>query len=557
MQILSVSEMQKVESAADDVGHSYAQMMELAGEAVAQAIDEWQAVAEKQVLILVGPGNNGGDGLVAARRLHQRGAHVTAYLTRARDAGEDPVLAGAVSAGVTILDADDDEMVQLAELVAGADVIVDALLGTGASPPLRGTIAAILESVQAALTSRSRTPLTPIRYIPTPDAPHPTIVAVDGPSGLDFDTGEVDDRALHAHLTVTFAFPKWGQITHPGAARIGDLVIADIGIPEAVRIPDGPRLADARMAARWLPARPPDAHKGTFGKAMVVAGSANYTGAAILASRAAVRAGTGLVTLALPSELHAAVVTAIPEVTYLLLPHTLGVVNEAAVEVLRERLREYTALLIGPGLGNTPESKAFMDLLLENRDRRKGTGFLRTESAAAKAQPLPPMVIDADGLNLLAQMPDWPKRLPSGCVLTPHPGEMSRLTGKSTHDIQADRVAIATEWAEAWEQVVVLKGAFTVVAAPGREPVLLPFANPGLSSAGTGDVLAGTIVALRAQGRGAFEAAVAGGYLHGLAAEIVVRDRGTAGTAAGDIVEALGEAWRRLASRPLSQPASN
>jgi ADP-dependent NAD(P)H-hydrate dehydratase / NAD(P)H-hydrate epimerase len=551
MQILSVSEMQKVESTANDAGHSYMQMMDLAGGAVAQALQQRERVAGRRILVLVGPGNNGGDGLVAARRLHQEGAIVTAYLMRARAAEEDPVFQGAVNAGVGMRVADEDpDRTLLKQHVLQADVIIDALLGTGASPPLRGAIADILENVHAALSARSRSFLTPIHYVAPEAPPHPTIVAVDGPSGLDFDTGDIDDLALQAHLSVTFAYPKWGHVTHPGAIKVGDLIVADIGIPETVRIPEGPHLATATLAAHWLPARAPDAHKGTFGKAMIVAGSANYTGAAILASRAAVRAGAGLVTLALPSELHAAVVTAIPEVTYLLLPHTLGIVNGSAVEVLLEYLKGYTALLIGPGLGNTTESRMFMDLLLDNRGQRRATGFLRTEVLPSQAAALPPMVIDADGLNLLAQMPDWTDRLPADCILTPHPGEMARLTGTSAREIQADRLGIATRWAETWRQVVVLKGAFTIIAAPGKDPVLLPFANAGLSSAGTGDVLAGTITALRAQGQGAFEAAVAGGYIHGLAAEIVTRTRGTAGTAAGDVVEALGEAWRRLASMP-------
>jgi NAD(P)H-hydrate epimerase len=303
------------------------------------------------------------------------------------------------------------------------------------------------------------------------------------------------------------------------------------------------------MIRAWLPPRPIDAHKGTFGKAMLVAGSANYTGAAVLAATGAVRAGAGLVTLALPSELHTAVVPAIPEVTYLLLPHTLGVLNAHAVDVLKEELAGYTALLVGPGLSKTPETRAFVGNLFHARERKRSTGFIKSgdEGAPVSAAPeLPPLVIDADGLNILSEMDNWHSHLPSGAILTPHPGEMARLTGLSTKEIQGDRLATARSWAETWQQVVVLKGAFTVIAGPGREPVVLPFANPGLSSAGTGDVLAGAVVALRAQGLDAFEAAVAGAYLHGLAGEIATARWGQAGTAARDVAAALAAAWRRL-----------
>ncbi|MGC9468082.1 MAG: NAD(P)H-hydrate dehydratase, partial [Anaerolineae bacterium] len=547
MRILSVSEVQALEAAADAAGQTYAKMMARAGDGVARTIQARGLVDGKMILALIGPGNNGGDGLVAARLLQEAGAAVTAYLSRDRDAEEDAVYHEAVEAGVHIqTSAEDKGYTRLDQLVLQADVIVDALLGTGATPPLRGTIAEIVEIVSEALSRRKQQPLTSVRYLPPPSPPHPEIVAVDGPSGLDHDTGEIDESALKAHVTVTFATPKWGHVNMPGAASVGELIVADIGIGDVVEMPQGPSLTDPHLVQAWLPKRPMDAHKGTFGKAMIVAGSANYTGAAILASTAALRAGTGLVTLALPSELHAAVVAAMPEITYLLLPHSLGVLNEHAVSVLMDGLEDYDALLIGPGLGNTPETRAFLTALLGSGNRKRHPGFLRDELVPEASEPLPPLIIDADGLNILSQMPDWPDRLPPETVLTPHPGEMSRLTGLSVAEIQSQRVEIAQAWADTWGQTVVLKGAFTVIAGPDREPELLPFANPGLSSAGTGDVLAGTIVALRAQGLGAFEAAVAGGYLHGLAGEIVTRRTGLAGTSAGDVMRALPEAWHRV-----------
>lgn len=547
MRILSVSDMRFLETSADAAGHTFAKMIEQAGQGIVRAIVQRTSVKNRRVLVLTGPGNNGGDGLVAARLLKQAGAEVTTYLTRHRDAGQDPVFAKAETAGVTMIGAADDPSGEtLRRLTAQADVIIDALLGIGAEPPLRDAIADTLGQVQAILAQPHSSPVISLNQPPTLTPPRPLIVAVDGPSGLNFDNGDIDPLALKAHLTVTFAAPKWGHLRFPGAEYVGELVVADIGLPASVVLPDtGPLIATPAMVRAWLPARPSHAHKGTFGKALIVAGSANYTGAAILAAEAAVRAGAGLVTLAIPNILHAAIVPAVPEATYLLLPHTLGVLDAHAAPTVAENVSHYSAMLIGPGLSHTPETTAFLRRLLGLETGKRSAGFVPT-SHTEESTELPPLVIDADGLNILSETPNWPEALPSGTILTPHPGEMARLTRKSIAEVQADRLAIARESAATWGHVVVLKGAFTVIAAPGGETVLLPFANPALASAGTGDVLAGTIVALRAQGLAAFESAVCGAYLHGLAGELVREQRGAMGLAASDVVSALAEASRRL-----------
>jgi hydroxyethylthiazole kinase-like uncharacterized protein yjeF len=382
---------------------------------------------------------------------------------------------------------------------------------------------------------------------------------VDGPSGLDFDSGAIDPLALKAHLTVTFAAPKWGHFALPGAEYVGELLVADIGIPKHVEISSkGTAITAPETIRQWLPSRPLDAHKGTFGKALIVAGSVNYTGAALLAASAAVRAGAGLVTLAIPNLLHPAIVPALPEVVYILLPHTLGVLDAYATAPLVEKLRgksssgeytpTYSAMLVGPGLSHTPETTSFIRRLLGLDTGKRSTGFAPSESKPESEHPiLPPLVVDADGLNILSDIPDWHGLLPPETILTPHPGEMARLAGKTTAEVQANRLRIAQTNAAAWGHIVVLKGAFTIVAAPNGETMLLPFANPGLGSAGTGDVLAGTIVALRAQGLEAFKAAVVGAYLHGLAGEIVRERLGTAGMTASDVAHALPEAIQRIA----------
>ncbi len=549
MRILSVSEIRALESTANMAGHSFARMMELAGQGVARAIIQRMPVRGRRVLVLVGPGNNGGDGLVAARFLADAGANVTVYLTRSRDAAQDPVFRKAVEHKVTVVVATDDPQgEQLLRLVSRTHILVDALLGTGVKPPLRGSVADVLRIIADGLAQAHRTTLIPLNCVPEMPSPHPFIVAVDVPSGVDLDSGACDELTLDAHLTVTFAAPKWGHFRLPGAEKCGELIVADIGIPENIHLGKGPHLATVDVIRNWLPPRPLNAHKGTFGSTLIIAGSINYTGAAILAASAAVRAGAGLVTLAVPSSLHSAIVPAVPEATYLLLPHALGVIDPRAVPLVWERISRYSALLIGPGLTQSPESSAFVRQLLGLAPEKRSTGFVDNASPT-RVPDLPPLVIDADGLNILSKAPQWHTALPPCTILTPHPGEMARLTSLTVADIQEKRLELASHYAAKWGHVVVLKGAFTVIAAPERDPMVLPFANPGLSSAGTGDVLAGTIASLLGQGLPPFRAAVVGSYLHSLAGEIACRKLSVAGVTAGDIVRTLAKAWQYLHRR--------
>jgi NAD(P)H-hydrate epimerase len=329
---------------------------------------------------------------------------------------------------------------------------------------------------------------------------------------------------------------------------VGELVVADIGTDPALAEDVTLEVVTPAMVRERLPCRPPDAHKGTFGKAMIVAGSVNYTGAAYLTGAAATRAGAGLVTLALPSSIHSAVAAQLAEATYVLLPEVLGVVGRSAADVLRDELEGYDVLLVGPGLGHDDETASFLERLLSGGEERRSVGFLRSEAGASACCDLPPLVIDADGLNILAGLEDWPSLLPPETILTPHPGEMARLMDGSIRAVQENRVATAQSQAAEWRQVVVLKGAHTVVAGPDGRIVIEPFANPGLATAGTGDVLSGAIAALRAQGLQAFEAAAAGAYLHGLAGEVARREIGAAGMVAGDVLAYLPEAWWRVTS---------
>ena len=511
MRIVSAAEMRQVEARCADLGLPGPALMEIAGRTVADVVArEYGPLPGKRVLVLVGPGNNGGDGLVAARHLRDFGARPFVYATLRRIDDSDGKVRLLRARGVPLISAADDaDLVQLRLLLADVDLVLDALLGTGRARPAAGLLKEVLDAVNA--RDRRRSPL----------------VAVDVPTGLDADNGAVDPSCLVADLTITLGLPKLGLFLPPGLERAGRVVVGDIGLPPDLADSAGPRLATAESARALLPARPIGAHKGTFGKAIVVAGSAEYVGAPALAARAAVRVGTGLVTVAPPAGIRPIVAVHLLEPTYRPLPELDGgLAPEAADELLRAVVG-YDAALVGPGLGQRPGTAEFLARLLAGAPGVANVGW----------------VFDADALNLLAKEAEWWRRLPPSSVLTPHPGEMARLAGSS----DLDRVALARTKAAEWGQVVVLKGAYTVVAAPDGRVAVNPFANPALASAGTGDVLAGTIVGLRAQGLPAFDAALLGCYLHGLAGELLARDFGPAGGGAAELADRLPLARRALA----------
>jgi NAD(P)H-hydrate epimerase len=533
IRLVSVDEMRAIEAAADSAGVGYAQMMENAGRAVADRLKHYlHAFNEPSVLVLVGPGNNGGDGLVAARLLAQeKNAAVTAFLARPR---EDANLTRAQAAGVTIV----DDLAALPALVASTDVLLDALLGTGTRLPLRGIIRDVLDQVHAALRgrrechprSRLLAPARPDVWNARPDSPF--VVAVDIPSGMDADTGALDDVALYADETVTFEAAKYGQVTFPGAEAVGALYVAPLDLPDPLPERDSISrwLVDAGSVGRLLPARPASANKGTFGKALIVGGSPNYIGAPGLAALGAYRVGAGLVTVAAPEPVVTALAGHILEVTWLPLPEgqppDSRSISDTGASLAYTQMPGYDAMLIGPGIGRTFNVYGLIETVLRHGEGR-----------------IPPLVIDADGLNMLAAMEAWWPRLPDRTILTPHPGEMARLARikgegerSAAEMVQARRIALAQEKAALWHCVVVLKGAFTAIADPDGRLAVIPFADAALARAGTGDVLAGIIVGLLAQGLDPFDAAVAGAYIHGYAGRLAAAALGTrASVLAGDV----------------------
>jgi ADP-dependent NAD(P)H-hydrate dehydratase / NAD(P)H-hydrate epimerase len=505
MKIVTADQMREIDQESVRLGTPVSTLMENAGKAIAGETQKYLGAPEKQhILCLIGPGNNGGDGLVAARYLCDWGVNVTVYLCSNRPA-EDANLKLVRGRGIKHVEAaKDSEYKKLDEELGKATCVIDGLLGTGKMRPLEGTFKSVLEKVNAAAKH--------LKY---------RVIAIDLPSGMDADTGAIDPACPAADMTVTLGFPKPGLFKFPGAERIGKLKIADIGIAPSLAEQIKLELLTKEWAATVIPGRPLSANKGTFGKLLVCAGSINYTGAAFLACAGAIRTGAGLVTLATAAALHPIIAAKLAEVTHLPLPEAKpGIISAGAAELVREQCGGYNALLLGCGLGQDPSTAEFV------------------KSLTAK-QGLPSMVIDADGLNILAKIPGWQQQLAGETILTPHPGEMSRLCGLSVEEIQADRTSTALKYAAAWQKTVVLKGAFTVIAAPDGRCRISPFANPGLASAGTGDVLAGTIAGLTAQGLSSFDAASLGVYLHGAAGGKVSKEIGDTGMAASDLLPAL------------------
>jgi hydroxyethylthiazole kinase-like uncharacterized protein yjeF len=516
LKILTANQTRQLEEACAKIGIATDRLMENAGKAVAEGVKRiLRGAKQRKILFLVGPGNNGGDGLVAARHLHDWGAGVTVYIL-GRRAADDPNLKLVQERGINCVEAAKDEgFNQFSEFLASSDAVIDALFGTGTTRPFSGNILSVLERVNKAKSKRPRW----------------RIIALDLPSGLNADSGAVDPATLYADYTITLGTPKPGLFNFPGAERVGRLSVADIGMPQNLAKEETSEYLTGDMVRSVLPERPLQAHKGSFGKVLVVAGSVSYIGAAYLACSGAIRVGAGLVTLAVTPTLQSILAAKLTEVTYLPLPESRpGVPSLEAARLVSQQWDNYSVLLLGCGLGRSPAAVRMVRSNLLGKQKRK----------------LPALVLDADALNILAGIPRWWQQLGTDAIVTPHPGEMAQLTGMDTAEIQADRLGVAKKWAAEWNKTVVLKGAYTVIASPDSRSLISPVANPGLASAGSGDVLTGAIAGLVAQGLPLFEAAACGVYLHGEAGELVKSRLGDAGMIASDLLPELPIAIKRL-----------
>lgn len=495
--VLTAAQMREADRRTIAGGVPAATLMDQAGAAVARVVRE-RYPAPRRIAVLCGKGNNGGDGFAAARHLRDRQPEVF-LVGRREDVRGDAAghLARLESAGIAVHEVPDDSAWRAArEEVGHAGLLIDALLGTGLREGASGLTGRIVEEVA--------------RWVTAP------IVAVDIASGLSSDTGDAPGPALRADVTVTFAAPKHGHVLPPSCDRTGELIVADIGIAAGET---SLGLIQAADAARAYPPRRPDAHKGDFGHLLAVAGSTGKSGAAVLCGTAALRAGAGLVTVASPE--HALVAAARAE----LMTEPLAPGADPLSRCLELALRA-DAAVIGPGWGADAAARAL--------------------ACAFFGECPAPLVADADALNALASASHHAWRPGRETVLTPHPGEMSRLLDVPTKDVQADRLGAARRLAAASGGVVVLKGQRTVVARPDGFAAVNPTGNAGLAKGGTGDVLAGIVGALLARGCDAWTAAVAAVFVHGRAGDLAAARLGQESMLAGDVVDALGEAIRSL-----------
>ena len=515
--LVTVEEMRAIEKEGDANGVPYTEMMERAGNGLAHITHQcYFQQTQPVVLALVGSGNNGGDALVALAEMIRLGWQGRAYLVRERP-NDDPLLERVRQAGGQVFDLRDDPQFELLDAaLEAAGVLLDGVLGTGIKLPVYPELEQVLRHVQGR-------------------ANKPAIVAVDCPSGVNCDTGEASPAALSADLTICMDAVKKGLLKFPAFALCGRIATVDLGLPENLASRQNIRnqVLSSNFVRKNLPARPLDAHKGTFGTAMVVAGSINYNGAALLAGEAAYRSGAGLVCLAVARPVQQLLAASLPEAIWLPLDHKDGFIAAGASHEILSNLDRITAVLIGPGMGNQPATADFVEKLVD--------------SSKAEALRKIPLVLDADGLRLVTRIPGWPDLLPSKTVLTPHPGEMSALTDLSVPEILANREKTARKYARQWGHIVVLKGAFTIIASPNGSTWTAALATPALATAGTGDVLAGLITGLLAQGVPPLEAAGCAVWIYGQAGLKAAEKMGqTASVLAGDVLRAVPEVLREL-----------
>lgn len=503
--VLTAAEMRAVDAASAEHGVPGLQLMETAGEALVRAALQLSG-PRNRVLIVCGLGNNGGDGLVAARRLQGTGREILCELM-----GEGSQLKGDALKNYEALLAAGGVVAPIPADTAltKGDVVIDALFGTGLTRGPEGRMADAILRIARWRAAGAK------------------VIAADIPSGLDSDSGHAHEPCVAADWTLAFGYAKRGQVLEPGASRSGRLEIVDIGLPAktAEVLKDAPTwLVDETEARRPLQPRVADSHKGTYGHVLVVAGSRGKTGAAALCALGALRSGAGLVTVATRDDSLDSVLAHVPEVMGVSLPgeHEL---ERRDLNRLLDAAEGKSAIVFGPGIHRGPETT---DLLGD---------FLEEVTC--------PVVLDADGLNALVGNLGLLKRTRAKLVLTPHPGELAWLLGISTQELQENRVAVSRSFAKDHLAVLVLKGARTLIARPDGAVFINPTGNPGMATGGTGDVLAGMTGALLAQGLAPSEAAITAAWVHGRAGDLMREKRGEMGLIASDLLDGMTEVWRQ------------
>lgn len=502
------------EKAMDEIGMPGIVLMENAGKVVFDEIMKMKSEFDR-VIILCGPGNNGGDGFVIARHLHNVKIPVRVFIV-----GKSSHIEGDALSNLNILKKlsiqideifDGGGFIKLEKSIRQGALVVDAIFGTGLTKNVHGIFGEVIDLVNEMADK---------------------ILSVDIPSGIDADTGKIMGTAVEAHKTVALVIPKIGNIMYPGSDFNGELIVKGIGVPDLVieNTKIKYNIITDEVIERMIPHRKRNTNKGDYGKGNIIAGSTGLTGAAILACKAALKSGMGLLKLYIPESLNVIITTAVPEtVTVPLVEVRKGVIGINNFNKVIEESNKSDVLAIGPGCGLNAEVGELLKRIIFEVHK--------------------PLVIDADGLNALAKNVQWLENKKSDVIITPHPGEMSRLCGKSVEEVNDHPIETALEFSREWGIITVLKGSRTVIATPTGEVYINVNGNPGMATAGSGDVLTGVITSFIAQGFQALDAAVFGVYIHGMAGDIMAESRGEHGLLAGDIVEGITRALKVLAGR--------
>jgi NAD(P)H-hydrate epimerase len=463
------------------------------------------SIKNAKVVVICGKGNNGGDGLAISRHLYNRGAHITVIILCDRICITGDALTNLMileNMGIEILYIDKDANLQdIKNIISLSELIIDAIFGIGIKGEITGIISDLIQHIN-----------TVSGYV----------VSIDIPSGLNGDTGQICGVCIKADETITFAFPKVGAIIHPGAEYVGKLSVVDISIPYSIVKQENIKLdlIEKEYIEELIPLRKSDSNKGDYGKILVVAGSIGMTGAAVLTSHTAMKSGSGLVTTAVPARINDILENKMTEVMTLpLQDNNKGVLKKESINQILEAMSGGDVLVFGPGLSTKGDIIEVLNAIVQ-------------ESRI-------PLVIDADGINALALNINILKKRNSPIIITPHPGEMARLAQIDIEGIKKNRIGIAINFAQKWGITVVLKGSRTIIADSQGYVYINPTGNPGMATAGSGDVLTGLIASFIGQGLNEKEAAIIGTYIHGLAGDKAVKRNGIHGIIASDIIEEI------------------
>ncbi len=499
MRLIHPGKLKNYEEQANNTGFTYDEMMRVAGKGLAEVVISRFGVLDiKKVSGLIGGGKNGTDTLIALTHLRSEGWQTWGIkVTNSELPGW--AITAYENAGGELVDIQDQA--RCSQVIKETQIILDGIIGTGFVPPMREDLAGKMQVLKKWCAGK-------------------IIVAVDCPSGVDCESGLVDERTLTADVCVCMEAVKPGLLRFPAINYAGEICQVDIGILKKIHLDAHKEdlVIDDMVIASMLPRRKKDSHKGSFGSVLVCGGSVNYPGAPVFAAKAAYKTGTGLVKSAVPESIYEICANQHLESTWLILNDENGVISESAAKLIHTELPKVKCLAIGPGLGTEETTNRFFkEILLHGNgiEKKHGVGFLPEQiKNKPELEPGTPIVIDADGLRLLARIPNWEKLTSQRMVLTPHPGEMSELTGLSIDEIQSNRMEICREFAKKWNQVVVLKGALTVIGSPEGRVAVCPIASSALAKAGSGDILTGLIAGLISQGIGLFDAAVTGVWVH-------------------------------------------